>query len=446
MRFLKVSIPLVLLLLLTGIAVAQSPVGINYQGIARDVSGNPLSDKSISIRISLIQGGINGTIQYSEIHDLITNQFGLFTLVIGQGNTSDNLLDVDWSQGDMWMQVEMDVNGGINFKTVGAQQFLSVPYAFYASKSGQGLSSGDGIEIVNNEVVNTAPDQEVRLLGAGSVTVNGNYPDYTITGIDQVDDADADPSNEIQDLEFTNNELKLTNNQNATVIDLSAFELTNNNDAGDNVITNVGAPVNPSDAATKEYVDNLHDNDLDKDVNNEIQDLSEVLGVGNDAGGGSIKNIADPVDVNDAVNLNYVNSVEASLLSAINDADQDYAFRTSYSLTHPEVNVSLDDSSGDNFDNSFNVIQTNRFTAPVDGVYLFSIQGVSEDAIPLNLVKNGTGINSTFIQQRFPNASFQNYYGTFLLNLVAGDFVELEIVGPTGAGDYVSGTFFGYKL
>ena len=49
-------------------------------------------------------------------------------------------------------------------------------------------------------------------------------------GTDEVDDADADPTNEIQDLSIDGNLLQITNNANATVIDLGTISGTDNQD------------------------------------------------------------------------------------------------------------------------------------------------------------------------------------------------------------------------
>ena len=60
--------------------------GINYQGSGMDVSGNPLIYQSISLRVSIISGSASGNLEWEETHSTTTDRFGLFNLVIGQGN------------------------------------------------------------------------------------------------------------------------------------------------------------------------------------------------------------------------------------------------------------------------------------------------------------------------------------------------------------------------
>nr|WKN35789.1 hypothetical protein K4G66_25815 [Tunicatimonas sp. TK19036] len=85
-------------------------------------------------------------------------------------------------------------------------------------------AAGSGISINgSNQISNTAPDQTVNLTGSGAVSISGSYPNFTISSTDNVNDADADAGNEIQDLQLSGNSLKVTNNASATAIDLSPY-------------------------------------------------------------------------------------------------------------------------------------------------------------------------------------------------------------------------------
>ena len=55
---------LVLVLLCITQLIAQAPQAFNYQAIARDKSGNILSNQLVSIKISMLQGDIDGTAFY----------------------------------------------------------------------------------------------------------------------------------------------------------------------------------------------------------------------------------------------------------------------------------------------------------------------------------------------------------------------------------------------
>ncbi len=124
-------------------AFAQSPEMFNYQGVARDNSGNVLANQNISLRTSIISGTPGGTTEYSETHSVTTNQFGLFSIAIGNGSlVSGNFSTIAWSSNPHFVKVEMDPSGGSSYTNMGTTQLLSVPYALYAATSGSGGATG----------------------------------------------------------------------------------------------------------------------------------------------------------------------------------------------------------------------------------------------------------------------------------------------------------------
>ncbi|MCP4089288.1 MAG: hypothetical protein GY746_05805 [Gammaproteobacteria bacterium] len=125
------------ILLIAGTLLAQAPQSFKYQAIARDVEGNIISNKQVSLRISLLQGSNSGKIVYSETHDVTTNSFGLITLEIGNGKFNNgDFKSINWGLSEYFVNIEIDINGGSNYLTMGTSQLLSVPYALYAERSG----------------------------------------------------------------------------------------------------------------------------------------------------------------------------------------------------------------------------------------------------------------------------------------------------------------------
>lgn len=118
------------------LAMAQAPQAIPYQAVARDSSGNLLSNHTISIRFSIHQVTATGSIEFQETHDVNTNNLGLFTVNIGTGTASvGSLSSVNWGNSAKYLQVEIDTNGGTTFLPMGTSQLLSVPYALYSERS-----------------------------------------------------------------------------------------------------------------------------------------------------------------------------------------------------------------------------------------------------------------------------------------------------------------------
>ena len=126
------TILLLLPLWLAG-AMAQTPLYMNYQGVARDADGAVLQNQAIGLRISILRDSPNGSAVYSERHAVTTNDFGMFTLRIGDGELRQGALDaLPWGESTFWLQIEMDQNGGSDYALLGASELLSVPYAFHA--------------------------------------------------------------------------------------------------------------------------------------------------------------------------------------------------------------------------------------------------------------------------------------------------------------------------
>lgn len=116
---------------------AQAPNAFNYQGVARDLTGNPILNRNIGIRVSILQGTITGTEMYKELHLISTNNTGLFNIQIGNGTPANGTIgSISWGEGPFFLKIEMDENGGSNYKLIGTNQLLSVPYALFAEKSG----------------------------------------------------------------------------------------------------------------------------------------------------------------------------------------------------------------------------------------------------------------------------------------------------------------------
>jgi len=116
---------------------AQVPQAFKYQAVIRDTTGHVFQNKLISLRISILKGDIQGEEVYSEIHDVKTNQFGIVNLNIGQGLAlSSDFNTIPWGEGTFFLQLEIDMDGAMDYHLLGVSQLMAVPYALYAESSG----------------------------------------------------------------------------------------------------------------------------------------------------------------------------------------------------------------------------------------------------------------------------------------------------------------------
>ena len=121
---------------------AMNP-GIPYQAEVRNENGEVLANTNENIRFTLHELTANGTASYQETHALTTNELGLFAATIGAGTAvQGTFASINWAQTTKFLQVEVDTGNG--WITMGNQQLMSVPYAMYAANGPQGPAGADG--------------------------------------------------------------------------------------------------------------------------------------------------------------------------------------------------------------------------------------------------------------------------------------------------------------
>ncbi len=150
---------------------SQAPDVLNYQAVVRDASGQLLKDQELSVRISILQGSVDGSVVYSETFSTTSNAYGLIRLRIGEGATADDFSAIDWSAGPYFLRVAIDPAGGTAYTDIGTMQLLSVPYALHA-KEAENVFSGDYGDLTNT------PNLSVYLTGETDPQVGNNTVNY----------------------------------------------------------------------------------------------------------------------------------------------------------------------------------------------------------------------------------------------------------------------------
>jgi len=127
---------IILFILLPLFAFSQSPQKINFQSILRNTNGEVQSNKSVSLKISILSGSISGSSVYSETHTKTTDISGLISLQIGNGTVLSGVFgNIAWGSVAHFIKLEADFSGGSNYVLLGTQELMSVPYALYATKT-----------------------------------------------------------------------------------------------------------------------------------------------------------------------------------------------------------------------------------------------------------------------------------------------------------------------
>jgi len=188
----KIAIVIIQLLIGFSFIYAQVPQSFQYQSVVRDAGGNPVLNQNVSFEISIQMGPPLGTIIYTETHLVATNDYGIATLAIGAGYVvMGDFSTINWSTGNWFVMIGIDITGGSNYVSMGSTQMLSVPYAMYAQEAGNGFSG-------NYSDLSGVPTLVSTFTNDAGYITNPN-------------DADADPANELQVMSVVNDTLYLSN-------------------------------------------------------------------------------------------------------------------------------------------------------------------------------------------------------------------------------------------
>ncbi|HCC71192.1 MAG TPA: hypothetical protein DEQ09_08590 [Bacteroidales bacterium] len=406
----------------TVINAQHVPYGINYQAVARDSYGDELANQEIDIRFTVYSYSSEGTVEYQEVHNNVsTTPYGVFSVTIGNGTPTmgacESFSEINWSQAIHYLKVEIKFSN--EFLDMGTMQFLSVPYALYAAKSlepGPPGPKGDpGDPATDDQKLSF--DGENLTIDGGSDGGSGNT--VNLSALLNVDDADANPLNEIQDLRIDNDVLKITVNTEATPISLAKY-------------------LDNTDEQTLTF--NTADSSMAISNGNSI-DLSYVLDDGdNNSSNELITGISiDGTDlvINEGSNENRVDLSSNVIAFRAKKTDNTDA-------PMPLSNVDfIPDVQEYNDGLAFNM-STGEFTATHDGIYTFNIfyyADGSGSGRTLMIYKNGNIYEN--LGEEISSGS--KLYRSVTMKLLSQD--KVKIVIHTGTGTSIgTGNFSGYKV
>ena len=292
--------------------IAQGvPQGMKYQGVARDADGNVLANQRIALKISLNGENTPKLINYSEVHEVLTNQLGLFTLTVGEGRIEAGAFkQIPWATDNIWMEVAIRDEAGF-FSTISNNKLLAVPYAFHA---------GSAENLVMDQLMKRSSDCNATGLPFWTTIGNNNVDTIchfigTRNFVDVLFKTDGIERMRIKangDIDITNN-LKLGGN---LTVEQSVF-----------LNTVAGETVNNGPFTVTKQSPTLLSGSLTVDL---ATDLNASL------------NVDGPTDLNSLLN---VNNESPTLLTGILTVNQDATFNQHVLLDNADLN-SLTPSEG----------------------------------------------------------------------------------------------------
>lgn len=216
----------------------QVPNRINYQSIIRDSNGNPVMNQNVGLKFNIRQGYTQGSISYSELHFLQTNNFGLVNLQIGNGQVvSGSFNSIDWSTPPQFCEILVDISGGTNFIIMGTQELITVPYSFVSQKAlddkdEQTLTiSNNSLSISNGNTITLPQNNDNSITNEiQSLSLNNNV--LSISQGNSVNlpvSIDNDTSNELQNLSINGDTLFISNGNSVVIPNSIILESPNGN-------------------------------------------------------------------------------------------------------------------------------------------------------------------------------------------------------------------------
>jgi uncharacterized protein (TIGR02145 family) len=175
---------LITFLFIVVLVKGQAPASFNYQAVLRDTEGILKANKAVTVKFEILSGSSSGAAVYTETHNVTTTSTGLIDLDLGTGTTSDGTLSViNWGTGTYFLKITIDGT------VMGTSQLLSVPYALYSAKAGNGFS-GSYNDLTNKPAIFdgtwnslTGKPSLATVASSGSYSDLTNKPDLTVGAV-----------------------------------------------------------------------------------------------------------------------------------------------------------------------------------------------------------------------------------------------------------------------
>lgn len=230
---------------LTLTVCSQIPDKMVYQTVVRDNRGELVVNRTVGVRIWILKNSEPVSAVFIETHSIRTNENGLVTIVIGDGNPFlGSLASIDWADGPYFLQTDTDPSGGTGYSVNTISQIMSVPYAIHAGSA--------------ERLTGTIPESDPVFDTSVAKGITGQDVAYWNQKPDHYSEADPVFKASVS-YGITADDTSLWNHKIGPEKQNLLDVLSNGNDAQGMPVQKILNPVSPGDAATRDYVDILGD-------------------------------------------------------------------------------------------------------------------------------------------------------------------------------------------
>ena len=174
--------------------IAQTqPSGILFQAVARDASNNAAANRTIYAIVEIREATSTGSTVYSESHQVVSNDEGIFNLIIGNGarlSGATKFDNLNWRSQIYFINLKVAIAPSLptpgwdlskEYVDMGTSQIWAVPYAFSAFKAviadsatkfGGVLSGESGGTGINNTGKTITLGRNFEIQGLGNLKFN----------------------------------------------------------------------------------------------------------------------------------------------------------------------------------------------------------------------------------------------------------------------------------
>lgn len=174
---------LILSLLASLTVLSQAPAGFPFQSIIKDNNGVIAKSMDAYVKCRIIRSLPTGNVSYEEVHQVRTNDDGIFSIIIGQGTRISgemSLYAIDWGKDLFYLNLKTVIpsstsikwyDPSLNYTDIGTTQLWSVPYALYAGNSNQANITSSSLNTTGLLTVNGGNSMNNVVLGTNNATI-----------------------------------------------------------------------------------------------------------------------------------------------------------------------------------------------------------------------------------------------------------------------------------
>jgi len=163
---------------------SQAPAGFPFQSIIKDNNGAIAKSTDAYVKCRIIRSTPTGTVSYEEVHQVRTNEDGIFSIIIGQGTRISgeiSLYAVEWGKDLYYLNLKTVIpsstsirwyDPSLNYTDIGTTQLWSVPYALYAGNSNQANIISSSINTSGLLTVNGGNSMSNVILGTNEANIS----------------------------------------------------------------------------------------------------------------------------------------------------------------------------------------------------------------------------------------------------------------------------------